>query len=123
MTPLLAWTPSPVQFAAYAAALALILLGVWFLLYRPDPDDDPPPSPGDQAPWTARVRHWRDTRSGPTRTVFGLVMILTGYHAAAWAGPDAVFAFRVPPERWWILAGALVVSVACALVSDRIERD
>ena len=58
---------------------------------------------------------------GPTRTVLGLCAALLGYHLAAWAGPEVVFSYRVPPERWWILVGAIVVAVLGSLAADRME--
>jgi uncharacterized membrane protein YphA (DoxX/SURF4 family) len=114
--------PAMWQLGAYAVGLVLIAAGVWWLVHRPDPDAEPVPEP-DQADGGAfaRLRRARERASGPTRTVVGLCLVLLGYHTVAWAGPEWLFSFRVPPDRWWLLVTAIAVLIVGTLLADRLE--
>lgn len=58
----------------------------------------------------------------PTRMTLGLVLVVVGYHMAAWVLPASWAPLRVPPERWWIVAGGGVVALFGAALADRLER-
>lgn len=61
--------------------------------------------------------------SASSRVAIGLMLVIAGYHAAAWSLPSRWFPLQVPLDRWWVLAGALAVGLSLTLLADRIERD
>lgn len=60
--------------------------------------------------------------SEPTRLVLGLVLIVVGYHVAAYGLPSGWFRLKVPASNWWMLAIGVALAVAGALLAERLER-
>lgn len=101
-------------YAFAAAGLVVVLVGVWMLWW-------PKREAADGGSRWARVMAWRATRTEATRLVLGLCAVLVGYHMAAYALPSAWLPLRVPIERWWLLAGGVVVAIAASLRMDAWE--
>lgn len=60
--------------------------------------------------------------SEPTRLVFGLVLLILGYHVAAYGLPSGWFQLKVPSTHWWLLFLVLVLAVGGAMLAERLER-
>lgn len=114
--------PTILQIGAYAAGLAVAAPGVWLLIYRPEPSEEPSPPEVRGSGFVERLTQARSRMSAATRTVVGLCFVLLGYHLAAWAGPEVVFQLRIPPERWWLLACGIVLAVLGSMGADRLEH-
>ena len=57
----------------------------------------------------------------PTRLVVGVVLVIAGYHIAAWALPPDVLAVQLRRERWWVWAVCGLLAVGLSVVLDRME--
>jgi hypothetical protein len=66
------------------------------------------------------LRRVQEGASPTTRTVLGLAMLLTGYHAFAYAFPG-VLSMHVPWHRAWIVLAVLIVAPALSLWLDKWE--
>ncbi len=76
--------------------------------------------PSAQGSWPVR---WRASMTPATRSVVGLCLLILGYHAAAYLTPRGWFGLMVPPERWWLLIGAIAIAVGGSILVDRmVER-
>lgn len=64
----------------------------------------------------------RRRMSEPTRVVIGVVLLLGGYHAGAWAFPPSDTIVQLPRRWWWAwaLGGAALIPASLGL--DRFER-
>ena len=60
--------------------------------------------------------------SPPTRMTLGLVLVVLGYHAAAWALPPTWLPLRVPPDRWWLVVGGAAAALLGTALAERLER-
>jgi hypothetical protein len=68
-----------------------------------------------------RAAAWRDSRTEPTRLVFGMTCLLVGYHIAAYVLPATWLPFHVPIENAWMLgAGLLALNIGSVLI-DRMQ--
>jgi len=65
--------------------------------------------------------HRRFGLSEPTRLVFGLCLLVLGYHAAAYSLPSQWIVLHVPASRWWLLAAGVGLAVGGSLAADRLE--
>lgn len=61
--------------------------------------------------------------SAASRVATGLMLVIVGYHAAAWSLPARWFPLQVPLDRWWVLGSAMAAGLMLTLLADRIERD
>lgn len=61
--------------------------------------------------------------SRPTRLLLGVVLLVAGYHAAAWSGPAEWFPIKIPVRLWPLAAGLAVVGVAGSVWMDRREAE
>lgn len=119
----------------YSMAIAVMGFGVW-LLRAPLPEEgeasgkainrnDPNPEPGGTidsgGPIETLVR-WRKGLTVPTRLVLGFVLLLVGYHIAAYSGPAHYLTFRVPRDRWWMLVSGVIIAVLGSMGVDWFER-
>lgn len=60
--------------------------------------------------------------SVPTRMATALVLLVAGYHLAAWSLPDSWTPMKIPPERWWLLAIGGAMMLSSSVVMDRRDR-
>ncbi len=61
--------------------------------------------------------------SAPAAVTIALVLVLLGYHTAAYGGPAGLLSFCVPQRLWWLVYGGGVLAVVGALLADRLDRD
>ena len=59
--------------------------------------------------------------SRPTRTLIGVLLIVVGYHAAAWGCPDDWFPIKIPIRLWWVPAVMASFALAGSLWVDARE--
>lgn len=104
---------SPVALGSIVIGAALLCAGLWMLRASAMPRREQ----ADRAAVPARAM------SFATRAAVGLSLMLAGYHAAAWGTPEGWLALRVPPERWYLLAGGILAALAVNFALDQRERD
>jgi hypothetical protein len=91
--------PAWMLVAGMAAGCAVLLAGLWL------------------------IRRGRGAmHTPPTRLTVGVCMLLSGYHLLTWSAPFGATMLRIPPERWWVLVGIVVLSLAGAGVGELIEH-
>ena len=105
------------HWALLVAGVATLLAGVWLLARTrrpdaaPDPGDEGHSSPGGQAahPTTA------------TELATALVVIILGYHLAAWGLPRPVVPFQIDRSWWWAVVLGAGTLAALSRAIDRWE--
>lgn len=70
---------------------------------------------------SARERFARKL-SEPTRHVLGIAMILGGYHLLAYCSPDHWFPLKVPADRWYLVAGGIILALGLSFATDALGR-
>ncbi len=95
---------SPLAIAGMLLGLAIIALGLWLL--KAD---------------SSRERYGKGF-SEPTWKIMGLCAMLTGYHVISYTAPDAWLPFRVPPDRWYFLAGGIAAAIWLSRLADAREQ-
>lgn len=111
-TPASHWTP-----VLLVAPLVLLLaaFGLWMVWGgRLAPVGRDP----DASPW--RAVRWRDRLTEASRLSIGLASLFVAYHALSYALPHGWLPFRIPPEKWYILAIGVVLLVGGSLAVDRV---
>lgn len=106
------WTP-----AVLVAPLVVLLaaFGLWMVWGgRLAPVGRDP----DASPW--RAVRWRDRLTEASRLSIGLAALFVAYHALSYALPHGWLPFRIPPEKWYILAIGVVLLVGGSLAVDRV---
>lgn len=58
----------------------------------------------------------------PTRLATALVLLVLGYHLAAWSLPDHWTPMKISPERWWLLAIGGAMMLSSSVVMDRRDQ-
>jgi hypothetical protein len=71
--------------------------------------------------WLLR-RGRRGGHTSASRLTAGVCLMVLGYHIGAWSVPLGSSMLRVPPDRWWVVAGVVAVALGCAGLADLIER-
>lgn len=104
----------PVAFivASITVGAILIVVGLWLLRASAMPRTNADPDSALPA----------RGMSFATRAAVGLSLMIAGYHAAAWGTPDGWIALKVPLDRWYFVAGGIVVAVGASLAMDRVAR-
>jgi len=116
-----AWpVPGVLVVLGYSAGLCCLVFGLWMVWGgRATPGESPDASPGGPAAW-------RDRLTEATRLTLGLCGLFVGYHLASYVSPPTWLGLRVPPERWWLLAGGVALAILGTLgtdwVVDRVQR-
>lgn len=72
--------------------------------------------------WGRRLLGSGGDLTSPTRAVFGIILLVAGYHAAAYSGPAAWFPLKLPVAMLPIAGVVAALAVVGSLVADRIER-
>lgn len=94
---------TPVVLLIVAIGASLVWAGCWMI-------------------WSdAAARRWPGM-SRATRATIGLCSVLAGYHLAAYCLPDPWFPLKIPVERWFIVAGIVLIAVFASLGFDRRGR-
>lgn len=94
------------------AAAGLLGAGLWVLwLARARADDDR----RVELPGLGKV-------GNPTCLTVGVCTFLCAYHAAAYSLAPVVVLVSVPIDRWWVLAGVVLVAVGGAIGAELLER-
>jgi hypothetical protein len=69
------------------------------------------------------IRRGREGGHTPlSRLTAGICLMLLGYHVVAWTAPFGATMLRVPPDRWWVVVGVVVVAFAGSGLAELFER-
>jgi hypothetical protein len=63
---------------------------------------------------------WRDRLTEATRLTLGLCGLFVGYHLVSYVSPSTWLGLRVPPERWWLLAGGVALAILGTFGTDKV---
>lgn len=110
-------SPHPANLLLVVMGIALVAIGLWLLVTVGR-------SVFDEGSQTAglsgeNVHPQVGSVSRPTKYVAGIVLLMFGYHAIAWAWPPTSGLIQFPRELWWL---AVLVSIALIVGSRLLDR-
>lgn len=97
--------------AVYALAAILLVAGAWFLHAARRLGRAADEEPSASAPLGLSVS---------TLAVVGLALLVLGYHGVAYASPQSWNLLSVPRDRWYVLAGAVILAIGVSVFTDRV---
>lgn len=104
------WQLGVLQFAGVAGAAGMLVLGMWVLWrsrHRAEEQRFVLPPLGDIGV--------------PTGLTIGVCLLVSSYHVLAYSLLPKVTLVAVPVDRWWIVAGGVLLAVAGAFSAERLE--
>lgn len=107
--------PGALVVLGYSAGLCCLVFGLWMVWGGRVAPGETRPEPG-----AGGANAWRDRLTEPTRLTLGICGLFVGYHLVSYVSPPAWLGLRVPPERWWLLVGGVVLAIGGTLGTDKL---